>query len=108
MKLRHEHLLAQFTEQFDQDVIDRWTAAIEAWDQDLTKPNPYEETEKGVVFWFGFYCQLYLLLLASSMAAVRLELAEQELIKASRGTLPLHDVSLNNFLQMGLELEEQQ
>jgi len=42
------------------------------------------------------------------MAQVRLELAGEELDKASKGTLPLHDVSPNNFLRIGLELEEQQ
>jgi hypothetical protein len=48
MKLRHGGLLAQFTTQFDSDIIEKWTAAVEAWDLDPTKPNPHEETEKGV------------------------------------------------------------
>jgi hypothetical protein len=43
-----------------------------------------------------------------TMAQVRRELAEEELEKAKQGPAPLHDVSPNMFLQVGLELEEQQ
>jgi hypothetical protein len=42
------------------------------------------------------------------MAQLRLELAEEELAEISAGSSPLHDVSLNVFLQLGLDLEEQQ
>lgn len=46
--------------------------------------------------------------LGSSMADVKLELNLEELSDAKRGVLPLHDVSPNTFLSVGLELEEQQ
>ena len=42
------------------------------------------------------------------MAQLRLELAEEELAEIAAGSSPLHDVSLNVFLQLGLDLEEQQ
>jgi len=49
MKLRHEELLAQFTAQFDPGLTEQWMAAIEAWNLDSSKPNPYEETERGEI-----------------------------------------------------------
>ena len=42
------------------------------------------------------------------MAQVRRELAEEELDRAKQGFAPVHDVLPNMFLQVGLELEEQQ
>jgi hypothetical protein len=42
------------------------------------------------------------------MASVRLELAQEELNEAKQGAIQIHDVSINTFLQVGLELEEQQ
>ena len=42
------------------------------------------------------------------MAQVRLELAEEELRNSEAGIISSHDVSVNVFLQIGLELEEQQ
>ena len=42
------------------------------------------------------------------MAVVHLELAEEELHAVKQGVIPIHNVSLNTFLHVGLELEEQQ
>jgi len=42
------------------------------------------------------------------MAQIRCELAEEELEKAKHGSAPIHEVSPSTFLQVGLELEEQQ
>jgi hypothetical protein len=42
------------------------------------------------------------------MAQVRLELANEELVEAKKGSELSHEVSPNVFLQVGLELEEQQ
>lgn len=50
----------------------------------------------------------YLLLPVSTMAKVRLELAEEELKRATSGSASVHDVSPNAFLHIGLDLEEHQ
>jgi hypothetical protein len=42
------------------------------------------------------------------MAQVKLELNLEELADTKQGILPLHNVSPNVFLTIGLELEEQQ
>ena len=43
-----------------------------------------------------------------SMADVRLELAKEEMQEANGGHMQLHETSPNIFLQIGLELEDQQ
>jgi hypothetical protein len=50
----------------------------------------------------------FLIVLVSTMAQVRLELAEEEAEDLRSGIPLLHDTSPNTFLHMGLELEEQQ
>jgi hypothetical protein len=42
------------------------------------------------------------------MADVRLELAKEEMEEANGGHIQLHETSPNIFLQIGLELEDQQ
>jgi hypothetical protein len=42
------------------------------------------------------------------MAEVRLELAKEEMKEAEGGHMQLHETSPNVFLQIGMELEEQQ
>jgi len=42
------------------------------------------------------------------MAHVRLKLAQEELEEAEAGVEPIHEISANAFIQVGLELEEQQ
>ena len=42
------------------------------------------------------------------MAQVRLEVAEEEMGRIAQGQAPIHEVSPSTFLQLGLDLEEQQ
>lgn len=42
------------------------------------------------------------------MSTVKLELAQQEAVEATQGQLPSHEVTPAVFIQVGLELEEQQ
>ena len=42
------------------------------------------------------------------MDQVRLEMAKEEMEETRQGSIQAHDVSPNIFLQLGLELEEQQ
>ena len=42
------------------------------------------------------------------MNTVRLELAQEEAAEISRGVISTHEVSQSVFLQLGIELEEQQ
>ena len=45
---------------------------------------------------------------ASKLSEVRLRLAEEEITEAERGQHMPHKISASVFVQMGLELEEQQ
>jgi len=47
METKHCALLAWFTAKFTPEVIEKWSEMVEAWDQDHSQPNPYEEPETG-------------------------------------------------------------
>ncbi|PIL23576.1 hypothetical protein GSI_14889 [Ganoderma sinense ZZ0214-1] len=66
-------------------------AIVSAWNWDHTKPDPYEEPSTTI-----------------SMSTVKLELAQQEAIEGAQGLLLTHEVTPAVFIQVGLELEEQQ
>ncbi|KAH9911955.1 uncharacterized protein BXZ73DRAFT_56696 [Epithele typhae] len=72
--------------------VSQWEADLEAWQDDPTSaPDPYEEPRPTV-----------------TLKAVRLQIAEEEAIERRNGSLPPHEVSPGVFLQVGLDLEEQQ
>jgi hypothetical protein len=48
MKASHEELLEDFSAEFPQEVIRRWTEDIEAWNVDPNNANPYEDVETGM------------------------------------------------------------
>jgi hypothetical protein len=48
MKIKKMAAHARFTAGFDPEVVERWSAMVDAWDLDPQKPNPYEEVGKGV------------------------------------------------------------
>ncbi|KAI0055824.1 hypothetical protein BV25DRAFT_1815103, partial [Artomyces pyxidatus] len=76
---------------FPVEVTARWEKMIRDWDDDSRCPNPYHEPTT-----------------ADASADVRLELAQEEAEEAARGQLSLHEMSASVFLNVGLELEEQQ
>ena len=47
MKAKHNRLLAQFSAKLPAELISKWRAMIEAWEQDPTNPNPYDEAVNG-------------------------------------------------------------
>jgi len=49
MANHHEGLLTRFTAKFEPSIIEKWVAMIDTWDMDSSKPNPYEEPQKGVL-----------------------------------------------------------
>ncbi|KAH9914760.1 uncharacterized protein BXZ73DRAFT_81524 [Epithele typhae] len=74
------------------NAVPKWEAELTAWQNAPgSVPDPYEEPRATV-----------------SLKAVRLEIAEQEAIEMQAGILPPHEVSPGVFLQVGLDLEEQQ
>ncbi|KAJ7138999.1 hypothetical protein C8R44DRAFT_938433 [Mycena epipterygia] len=81
-----EEALATFTANQLEHVAE-WKAMIDAFNDDDTKPNPYELPKSGV-----------------SEHDVRLQLAEEE----AKDLSPIHNVSPSAFIRAGLELEEQQ
>ncbi|KAJ7475064.1 hypothetical protein B0H11DRAFT_1728060 [Mycena galericulata] len=71
--------------------VPMWKAAVEEFEADNSKPNPYEIPKSGV-----------------SEHDVRLEFAQEEAEEAARGIPAIHNVSPSAFILAGLDLEEQQ
>ncbi|TBU21626.1 hypothetical protein BD311DRAFT_677927 [Dichomitus squalens] len=91
MRIRQEKAFEEYNTTFDRSVVSQWEDMIEAWNADPDQPDPYEEPVKSI-----------------STATMKLELAKEEEKEASQGLLPEHEVTPGVFLQVGLELEDQQ
>ncbi|KAH9885590.1 hypothetical protein C8Q73DRAFT_659447, partial [Cubamyces lactineus] len=81
----------QYTKTFKPEVIEQWERRIHEWEQDPSKPDPYEEVTVPL-----------------SMKRTKLELSLEEEEEHMKGALPAHEVTPSVFLQLGIELEEQQ
>ncbi|TBU37904.1 hypothetical protein BD309DRAFT_875464, partial [Dichomitus squalens] len=91
MRIKQDKAFEDYNATFDADVVRTWEAMVEAWNEGPDQPDPYEEPIKSV-----------------STATVKLELAQEEEKEAAQGLLPEHEVTPGVFLQVGLELEDQQ
>ncbi|TFK79910.1 hypothetical protein K466DRAFT_605772 [Polyporus arcularius HHB13444] len=80
-----------FSAAYDEGVRAQWDRMIDDWHKDPRKPDPYEEVTTKL-----------------SQNAVRRQLATEEAAEKDAGELPAHETSPSVFLQVGLELEEQQ
>ncbi|TFY52380.1 hypothetical protein EVG20_g10575 [Dentipellis fragilis] len=80
-----------YLQTFPMDVIACWDAMINAWDEDKSKPNLYEEP----------VCE-------TTLADVRLELSEEEAHQSAQGAISLHQTMASTFLSIGLDLKQQQ
>ncbi|KAI0743686.1 hypothetical protein C8Q80DRAFT_1122101 [Daedaleopsis nitida] len=81
-----------YTATFDEAVIAQWEAQIKSWEKDMSKtPDPYEEVTPNL-----------------SQSTIRRQLAEEEAADTTAGMVPVHETTPSIFLQVGLELEEQQ
>ncbi|KAF9493978.1 hypothetical protein BDN71DRAFT_1508040 [Pleurotus eryngii] len=93
LSAKHTALHARYSQNFPSDVRDEWEEWVGAWEDDReSQPNPYSET-----------------IIRSTMAEVRLELAQEEARDGAFGGEEDDErMCVNSFLYRGLELEEQQ
>lgn len=45
---KNDTTFQELTKMFPSTAVAQWTAAVEAWEKDDTKPNPYEEKFVGM------------------------------------------------------------
>lgn len=109
---RQREFFAEFNSTIPSEVSRQWEDLIQAFEEDPTGPNPYEETETGKCFWRRTRCLSTDFHHRSSTAItlkdVQLELAQEEAEEVSRGVMSLHETTASVFLATGIELEEQQ
>nr|GAT43939.1 predicted protein [Mycena chlorophos] len=72
--------------------VPEWLAMVREFEDDSSKPNPYEPvTTDGL-----------------TEAQVRAQLDEQDKLEVASGVLPLHEVTPTEFISFGLSVEEEQ
>ncbi|TFK80097.1 hypothetical protein K466DRAFT_667830 [Polyporus arcularius HHB13444] len=92
MREKHRKAHRELSSTFPADTIRKWEDEIKLWDEDPSQvDDPYEEKRT-----------------TATLKNTRLQIADEEAQELAAGTLPLTDVSPGVFIQVGLELEEQQ
>lgn len=76
---------------FPEDIMRKWGEEVIAWDADHSQPNPYVDLAQG-----------------TSLAALKLQLAEEEAADTARGILHSQEKSITTFLCNTLDLEDEQ
>ncbi|KAI0037995.1 hypothetical protein FA95DRAFT_1506217, partial [Auriscalpium vulgare] len=70
---------------------EQWFEMMRVYDSNKKAPNPYKEPNA-----------------VTTLADVRLELADEEAVEAARGHLSPHETTASVFIHVGLDIEEQQ
>ncbi|KAF8232499.1 hypothetical protein L208DRAFT_1377620 [Tricholoma matsutake] len=91
----HDHVIAheEFSQSFLHSAVTKWTSEVEAWEKDLSQPNPYVLTVE-----------------VPSQAAIRCQLSEVEAKELVGG----HDITLDDvvspsiLIAFGMDLEAEQ
>lgn len=91
MRATHQAAFEQFDATFPAEITKEWGDQVIAWDADHSCPNPYVEPKQ-----------------ATSIAALKLELAEEEAADAARGVLRSQEKSIAAFVANALDLEDEQ
>ncbi|RDX40435.1 hypothetical protein OH76DRAFT_1459514 [Lentinus brumalis] len=91
MHVKQKRAFEEYSSTFDSSILAQWADRIKTWEADTRKPDPYEEPMTKI-----------------SQNAIRRQLAEEEAAEKANGALPVHETTPSIFLQVGLELEEQQ
>ncbi|KAF7967413.1 hypothetical protein HWV62_34385 [Athelia sp. TMB] len=92
MRETQRNVFIKFNAAFPAAVTRQWEAQVAAWDKDPdNQPNPYVEPAQG-----------------KSLAALKLELAQEEAADAARGVLRSQEKSMSAFLCNALDLAEDQ
>ncbi|EIW51877.1 uncharacterized protein TRAVEDRAFT_54297 [Trametes versicolor FP-101664 SS1] len=91
MRANQRRTFNKYSAMFDPNVVNQWEAMVRTWEEDTSSPDPYEEPAASI-----------------SYATTKKQLNEEEAIEARQGVFPSHDVTPGVFLQLGLEIEDQQ
>lgn len=100
----------KFDAVFPANVLAEWWRMVKNWEIDKSKPDPYAQVEKCEQAYYSFallYNSSYFIS-ATTLAAVRLQLAQGEAEEVKKGTYPPHKITGSIFLKMGLDLEDRQ
>ncbi|KAF7976045.1 hypothetical protein HWV62_7952 [Athelia sp. TMB] len=91
MRAVHKAAFDKFDKTFPEEITKEWLKEVLAWDADHTAPNPYVEPVQ-----------------TASLAALKLELAQEEAADAARGVYRPQDKTISSFLCGALDIQEEQ
>lgn len=91
MSQEHRDAFKKFDETFPKEITEVWGDQVTAWDADHTRPNPYVEPAQG-----------------TSLAALKLELAQEEAADGVQGIFRAQEKSISSFFWNALDLEDEQ
>ena len=89
----------------------RWKECVEAWEQDMTQPNPFEVKSHCACLNLQLvFSDTIRTSIAFTQASIRLQLANDEAKLATESaTPPMHlEISPSMLINIGIELEDQQ
>ena len=108
MHKKHSQIFADYNTTFPSDLTQSWNAHILKWNRNhKLKPDPYEEIEirMCVITFLIVYSNI---VTDTSMKEIRLKLAKEDTEDIKSGAIISHEITPSMFLNLGLELEEQQ
>ena len=115
MSKKHRALFNALSSTFPKETVDEWTAMVEDWQEDTSKPSPFEETVLGMLICILYAIFTDCLFTESTQDDVERELLVEEKAERDRervelveGVRPIHETTASKFLSMGLDLENQQ
>lgn len=109
---RDAQLLAfqEYTSALPKEAVERWRVAVENWERDPTKPNPFYLNRPGMRT-SSYVCCLYLYICAViTEAAMKLQISEADARALQNGTGgALHEkLSAGGVVMVGIEIEDHQ
>ena len=109
MSAKHEALFSKFSSNFSNEIVEKWEKIVRTWEEDPTSKNPFFEASVGELSTFDVKVTIINCGPGgANTARVRLDIANEEMSSMQHDQAPTHDVSPYAFLQIGLDLEEQQ
>ena len=110
MSERCEETCHEFERQTSAETVKEWREMKRSWEQDPSKADPYKVTEKcgsrqQPLLGRADRCLQFT---AASIDAVKRKLAEAEALELATGSQIPHKLHPSSFVQMGLEIQDQQ
>ena len=109
MSKKHSALFNALSATFPAETIVEWTQMVDDWQDDTSRPNPFEETALGMCsLLFKLMLSVADLFTETTQADVECKLLAEEQAQGADDVGLVHETTASKFLSIGLDLENQQ